>query len=520
MAFKSILKRGWLIGLAGFLGWSLIFGIIYAQSPLYTNNQNAYFLHGLADAGYGYLSRDWLAGLPESMPVFTGLVYVTYALFHSKIPFYLYYALILGVYLASMYGIMDLLFDLRRSKMRSLVFVALFLAVHSAALRFVLSKVVNADASFLLEGGVANQRLLGQVFQPSVFGVFLILSIYLFLKKKPYWSLLPLAVAIYFHPVYFLSGALLTLAYMWVVFRERRNWKSPLLLGAAALLLVAPYLIYTIRIFSAPSSQVAQKALDILVNFRNPHHALVWAWVNWTTVVQLIILAAGLYLTRKTRLFPIVLIVSIGTLVLTAVQVVTASNWLAYIFPWRVSVLLVPLGTTVLIAWAVTKLMDRMKEAPVNQRWIALVCLAGIAGLMAVGVIRFQLENARDLADPAREMMDYVAAHRTPDDVYLIPAGMDDFRLVTGEPVYVDFKSAPDRDQDVLEWYDRLQAVFWFYGGSPDPCATLREYAAQKGITRAVVGTNDPFTTCKSFETPYNDGRYEIYILNANPVKR
>ena len=53
MAARSILKREWFIGLVSFLAWSLIFGIIYAQSPLYTSNQNAYFLHGLADAGVG-----------------------------------------------------------------------------------------------------------------------------------------------------------------------------------------------------------------------------------------------------------------------------------------------------------------------------------------------------------------------------------------------------------------------------------------------------------------------------------
>ncbi len=78
MATRRIFKREWFIGLVSFLAWSLVFGVIYAQSPLYTSNQNAYFLHGLADAGFGYLKNDWLATRQESMPVFTWLVYLTY----------------------------------------------------------------------------------------------------------------------------------------------------------------------------------------------------------------------------------------------------------------------------------------------------------------------------------------------------------------------------------------------------------------------------------------------------------
>src|SRR5512136_928735 len=116
MATRRTFKREWWIGLASFLAWALVFGLIYAQSPLYTNNQNTYFLHGLAKAGVGYLKNDWLATRPESMPVFTWLVYITYMIFHSKVPFYIYYPLLMGVYLFSMYGIMDMLFDLRRSK--------------------------------------------------------------------------------------------------------------------------------------------------------------------------------------------------------------------------------------------------------------------------------------------------------------------------------------------------------------------------------------------------------------------
>jgi hypothetical protein len=80
MAIGRILTRERLAGLGSFLGWSLIFKVVYAQSLLYTSNQNVYFLHELSKVGFGYLNRDWTANTPEAMPVFSWLVYLKLSL--------------------------------------------------------------------------------------------------------------------------------------------------------------------------------------------------------------------------------------------------------------------------------------------------------------------------------------------------------------------------------------------------------------------------------------------------------
>jgi hypothetical protein len=515
MVPRRFYKREWFIGLVSFLAWALVFGMIYAQSPLFTSNQNAYFLHGMANAGFGYLNQDWLATRQESMPVFTWLVQFTTVIFHSKVPFYIYYAMLMGVYLFSMFGIMDLLFDLRRSKTRTMLFLAIFLIAHSAALRFLLSRLVSADSTFLFEGGVAGQRILGQVFQPSTFGVLLVLSIYLFLRKRHFWSLVPIAAAVYFHPVYLLGGALLTLAYMWIIFREEHSLKKSFFLGVISLLLVLPALIYTINIFSDSSPKLAQEALDILVNFRNPQHALISSWLNWTVLVQALVLLAGFYVVRKTKLFTVLLIVTAGVLILTIVQALTGNEWLALIFPWRVSVVLVPMGTTILIAFGVTQLVDRIKETNKIEHWAAWSTLLVIAGLMIIGALRFQIESLRQQSDPALPMMNYVAAHKVPGDIYMVPSKMENFRLVTGAPILVDFKSAPDRDADVMEWYERLKWVNWFYQSNSSPCKLLPEIAALYGVTHVVAERYYAPTTCSSFQVIYKDAFYRIYALPA-----
>jgi len=149
--------------LGAFLAWAVIFAILYAQSPLYTSNQKTVFSAWMARAGLGFLNRDWAGRHAGSYPVFSALIYLTYALTHSDLLFYVYYALLMGVYLFSVYGLMDLLFDLRSSKTRSLLFVTLFLGAHSAALALLTLQNGGIRGYLYGGGGVAGQRLLGQV---------------------------------------------------------------------------------------------------------------------------------------------------------------------------------------------------------------------------------------------------------------------------------------------------------------------------------------------------------------------
>src|SRR6185312_7384411 len=54
------------------------FALAHTQSPLFFSNQNQYLLHGLAQADYGHLDRDWLANTKDPTPAFSFLVKVLY----------------------------------------------------------------------------------------------------------------------------------------------------------------------------------------------------------------------------------------------------------------------------------------------------------------------------------------------------------------------------------------------------------------------------------------------------------
>src|SRR6516225_1997929 len=87
-----------------FLLGTAFFAAVYCQAPLYYQNQNQYSLHGLARAGTGLLDEDWLANTRDPTPVFSGLVAATARWLHPWL-FYLYYALLQGIYAASLLGL-------------------------------------------------------------------------------------------------------------------------------------------------------------------------------------------------------------------------------------------------------------------------------------------------------------------------------------------------------------------------------------------------------------------------------
>jgi len=509
--------RRWLRPALTFLGWSLLFGLAYAQSPLYSSNQNQYFLHGAARAVQGYLSQDWLANTVDSVPVFSLLIELTYR-YLDPFVFYLYYFVLFGIYLLALFDIASHLFEIRRTATTRLVFLALMVVLHSAALRLVSSRLLGAEWEYLFDGGVAGQRLLGPVFQPSCFGVLLLLSLDLFLRRNPYWAVAAAAAAATLHPTYLLGAAVLTLAYLFVTWREMRNLKNALALGMVALLLVLPITVYVVLALGPTSAQVSREAQQVLVEYRIPHHAIPSQWMDTTVLVKLVLVGAALVLARRSRLFPILLLTFLGALALTALQILTGSLTLALLFPWRLSVILVPLATALLTAWLATRSPSWLARRGTGRlRWLETLSLATVLVLGFAGIVRFKLESDRNRADAARPMMAFVQATLAPGDVYLIPPKLQEFRLLTGAPIVVDFKSIPYRDVEVLEWYERARHADWFYRDRPEyvDCGLLEEMRQNYGVTHVVLGPYLLELVCPSLHEIYRDANYAVCTLVA-----
>ena len=256
--------------------------LIYTQKPLFTSNQNQNFLHGMAKAGLGSLNEDWLASTKEPTPLFSMLVKWTYQGLKNQAWFYFYYAILMGLYIFSLLGILDEFFHIRENTTRFILTATLILIFHSAAMRFIINRLLGTSWMFLFDGGAAGQRLLGTVFQPSVFGVFLVVSFYFFIKGQVFWAAILTAAAACIHPTYLFTSALMTIGYLLTIIVEEKNFKKALFTGGLALILVTPILIYIFNNFLG--TEGAADARRILIDIRIPHHTLTSYWLDFTVL--------------------------------------------------------------------------------------------------------------------------------------------------------------------------------------------------------------------------------------------
>jgi len=495
----------------------LLFVLAYAQAPLFTSNQNQYFLHGMARAGIGSLDQDWLVSTLDPTPVFSYIIYIVFSITRWKEIFYLLYAALMGVYLFSLLGILDQLFHLRASRGRRLLAVVALTALHSAALRFVLARGLSPDWIFLFDGGLAGQRLLGTVFQPSAFGVFLLLSLYLFLTGRRVWAVLSAVLAASVHPTYLLTAGLLTAGYLIVVGWQERRWKQAAGLAILALVSIAPVVGYVYGSFAqAPQPEIAQMASEarrILVEFRIPHHAQIATWFDGSSILKIGLVIAALVVIRKQRaLFTVLLTVTLSIAALTLTQWITQNNTLALIFPWRSSALLVPLATALLTG----ALIARLPEGWLSLAWLPKACLGALVLLALAGAFYSAHDFRQKASAPDRAMLDWVAKNSTPADIYLIPVKMENFRLETLRPAYVDFMSIPYAGPDVMTWYARLLSTDRFY--KEQPCQEVIDYVYDGGVTHIVMQSDPPFE-CQFLTRVYRDDDYSIYRVDYRTEK-
>ena len=487
-----------------FVAWGTLFGLAFGQSPLYTSNQNQYFLHGLAQAGIGSLSEDWLANTADPTPLFTSLVTLTQRVLHPAF-YYLYFLMLAGLYFLSLRRIAVRIFDFHQYPNAQWAFAALLFIAHSAALRFALGRGIGGEWEYLFDGGVAGQRLLGDVLQPSAFGVLLLVSIQQYLEGHHMRAIAASALAVAVHPTYLLSAGVLTVAYVFETSRGEGARRSAQLAGLG-FALTLPILIYLSRTF-LPTSAEAQR---ILVDFRIPAHAIPAVWFDAAVIVKLVGVGLALYLTRGSKLAVVMGVSAAIGIGLTALQVTLASDALALAFPWRISTYLVPLATAILVGAACGWIAKRVRVDLLRPLCALVVGLAVLSGAASSAV----QATARQAA-PERGAQTFVDASRMPGQVYLIPPKLQDFRLATGAPIVADFKSIPYRGDEVLEWYARVRLLGFFYRDqvAEIDCGLLAEFAIEYGVTHVVLEPDQRGLACAGLTQLYDDGQYAVFEL-------
>jgi hypothetical protein len=334
---QSIFSYKFWTSFAGFILLSLTFAFAYRQDPIYKSpeNQNTKYLQGLAEAGFGFLNEDWTANTIDPLPAFTFLVKITYQIVHSEYLFYVYYTIIFAIYLGSIVALLNYLYALKKKSLKYLIYLVFFIFFYSIHI-----KIFGFDTVQMFHYGLAEQYILGPVFQPCNFGVFLVVSIYVFLVGKYFWSVAFLALAATFHPTYIPSAAILTLAYTIVALQKEKNIVKPIQIGIFSLLLILPVFSYMHFTFTDTTPEIASQAESIIVNYRIPHHSRPEVWLNdknEAAYLKIFLMILALYIVRKKDIFLILFLPFIIAAILTVAQLIIDNDTLAFIAPWRVS---------------------------------------------------------------------------------------------------------------------------------------------------------------------------------------
>lgn len=518
------------------LVWAALFALAHTQSPEYFSNQHHYYLHGFAQAGVGNLDQDWLSNTKDPTPVYSWLVATIYRT-TGPFTFHVIYFLLLMAYFESVRRIILSLPGVANSGPAQLLFLAIFVLTHAAILRVASVHLLGADYPWFLQAGLAAQYMLGPGLQPSAFGVLLMVSLAAFVSDRPLLAASLAATAAVLHSTYLLPAALMTLGYVFVLARERRTWTG-LICGAIAMLIVAPILIFNSQTFLAGNSEQFREAQRIFARVRIPHHTQFERWFDWVAGVQIGIMLLALTMIRKSRLFVVLLLPTILSIAISIVQVLTQSDSLALLFPWRISVLLMPLSIAILASKLALFIAGSFMESRILSWFgIAVMFCAAAGGVFVMAGGRGYYTNDAEIP-----LLEHIRQNKQRGDSYLIPVkfptlkkespaaasktfappvrvgavgipvDLQRFRLWAEAPIYIDFKAPPYAPDEVIEWHCRMSNAERWYSNRDWDSTGIWQEVKDAGITH-VITTTDKDVKCQRLMLTYGDENYRLYRI-------
>ncbi len=143
-----------------------------------------------------------------------------------------------------------------------------------------------------------------------------------------------------------------------------------------------------------------------------------------------------------------------------------------------------------------------------------LVAVSGLAVLVAVlgGLAVMKRDFERMAKDHTMPMMRSVARTKTRGDVFVVPIDLEMFRIRSGAPIFIDWKSVPLKDTDVLEWYKRAGMAETFYRlRGEEACRVLSSITREYAITHVVVEGHEAPSGCLA--KLYDDGNCGVYRI-------
>lgn len=474
---------------------AIIFTAMMPTRPVFSENQNTKFLYGLAKAGYGFLQSDWLISQGSNLPIFDGLVFVTQK-FLGAGAFYLWQIAANATYLfalMALIGTVSTRLDIARDWRRPEILVAATV---------ILGLLHSTSATALMFEGVANQYITSWVFEPASFGVLALVAVVLLRHRQAGWGATLLAVAAWMHPVYAIPGLMILSGYAVAVWRFEGLSRLPVLPLAAGAVGCLGAAAFTYSLLFPVDPAVQREAVRIITEIRIPQHSWPAVWFDFDAFAKSAAVLLAVWLTRRDMLGWI-----LGTAALLAVAMtlwveLTHDLNLALAAPWRVSAIIVPAANCILLAKALDFTLKRVSLQDLPRAMPGLIL--GVLALVGLG--SGFLNRIEDESWNEPSYLDWVRANVVAGDLYLTPIEEDEFRLSTGAPLYVNWKTHPHRGEGVLEWYRRIGVAK--AATENRDCAAL-DQAAAEGVTH-IVREDPTGMACRGWRTVYDDADHVV----------
>jgi hypothetical protein len=466
----------------------------------FTGNQETYLARAVALArANGVLDADWFVRTADPVPVFTRLAAPLVLLGPWAISFA---NAVFGAILLVALGNLARLGERRKSGREPSSLVAWV-----SAFALLWSAVPNSVRSVVFEG-VADQRAYSVYLQPSNAGVLLVAAVWLALEGRCTLAVLLSAAAAWVHPTYALSSVLFSGGVGLVRARFGEGPRRGVLTALVGLVAVLPPTLLSVHTFAPSTWALALRASRVLVTERMSHHALIASWASLKALLCLGLIAAALLVTRG-RQRALLAAWALLTLAVTALVLALGQPELLLLFPWRTTIWLVPASAALLFGQAFARVS---KE---RSKWL-LACVCPLVLSCSYGFARGRLRGAPE------DRQGVALARKIPLSerqrwTLLVPVAWEGVRLNAPAAVYVDFKSHPYKDREVLEWRDRLLRAESVYAqNGPADCRAL--HALLQGEPRVGFVLGAPltdFTACSGVSLAARDADGSLYRVSG-----
>jgi hypothetical protein len=452
----------------------------------WVSNQNTYLLAAADRAGTIDVGADLLISSGDPVPAFTALAAPVVRLAGGPLGIDLLWLPIATAFFAALCWIAGPRVWRRPTSL--LLWTAAMSIIVSPTVRGLAERVVDRLGvdlplpSNAIEG-LAFQYALGPYVQPSIGAVLAVCGVALAVRARQLVvGYVLVASSVLLHPSFLAASLLLLVALVATELWSSSSWRAGVRdlvpAGAAATVALIAALALNRDALDAVRGPLADAASSILATERVPNHASPGRWLGLTAIALAVVVAvaatSGLRGPRDEDRRLGRFMVASGALVVlsTAVVMASGSDRLALTFPWRASVVIVPLASAFVLGqlagWA-GRLVD---GRTVPRRAVVVGASFVILTMVALGLAETAASFQERPADgPLVELVRQV----DPSGVGIVPTDLEDLRLSAGVPLYADWNSHPVEPAAVLEWWDRIQAVDRAMGSSSELCTLVRE---------------------------------------------